>query len=118
MVIDHVGGLDDLVGPGLGELAGDVDADLGHGGDRGRVDLVAGFRAARPGHGLVPGEVVEEAESHLGAAGVVGAQEQHGGLAVGDLAFDAGQGVKALAGEAFGQQRQEVGIVARPANWS
>ena len=58
---------------------------------------------------VVAGEVGEESERHLGAAGVVGAQEQHGGFAVGDLAFDAGQGVEALAGEAFGQQGQEVG---------
>ena len=27
---DDVGGLHDLVGPGFGELVGDVDADLGH----------------------------------------------------------------------------------------
>ena len=53
--------------------------------------------------------MVEEPERHLGAAGVVGAQEQHGGLGVGDLAFDPGQGGEALAGPAFGQQRQEVG---------
>ena len=77
--------------------------------DGGRVDLDAGFGSARPGDGLLAGEVGEEAERHLGAAGVVGAQEQHGGLAVGDLALDPGQRVEALTGEAFGQQRQEVG---------
>ena len=32
----HVGGPDDLVGPGFGELVGDVDAALGHRGDGGR----------------------------------------------------------------------------------
>lgn len=37
------------------------------------------------------------------------AQEQDGGFAVDDLAFHAGQGVQALAGESLGQQRQEVG---------
>ena len=44
---DDIGGTDDLVGPGLGELVGDVDADLGHGGDGGGVDLRAGLGARR-----------------------------------------------------------------------
>jgi hypothetical protein len=36
---DHdVGGADDLVGPGFGELAGDVDAAFTHGGGGGRVE--------------------------------------------------------------------------------
>ena len=94
---------------GLGNSLGDVDADLGHRLHGGRVDLVAGFGSARPGDGLLTGEVVEEPERHLGAAGVVGAQEQHGGLGVGDLALDAGQRGEPLAGPTFGQQRQEVG---------
>jgi hypothetical protein len=37
----------------------------------------------------------------------VHAQEQHGRLAV-VVSFDLGQGVQSLAGEPFGQQRQEV----------
>ena len=37
------------------------------------------------------------------------AQEQHGRLAVVGQALDLGQGVQALPGEAFGEQRQEVG---------
>jgi hypothetical protein len=53
--------------------------------------------------------VGEKAHGHLGAAGVVHAQEQHGGFAVVGQAFDLGQCVEALAGEAFGQKRQEVG---------
>ena len=59
--------------------------------------------------GVVAGEVGEEAQGHLGASGVVGAQEQHRGLAVADLAFHPGQGVQALAGEPFGEQRKEIG---------
>ena len=106
---DDVGGLDDLVGPGLGVLAGDVDVAFGHGLDRGGVDFVARFGAAGPGDRGVAGVVLEEAHRHLGAAGVVGAQEQHGGFAVMGQPFDLGQGVQALPGEAFGQQRQEVG---------
>src|ERR1044072_2587220 len=40
---DDVGGAHDLVGPRLGELVCDVDADLGHCKDRGRIDFLAGF---------------------------------------------------------------------------
>ena len=58
--------------------------------------------------GRVAGVVLEEAEGHLGAAGVVGAQEQHGRLAVVDVAFDPGQGLEPLPGEPLGEQRQEV----------
>ncbi|MEU9883664.1 hypothetical protein [Streptomyces phaeochromogenes] len=42
---------------------------------------------------------------HLAAPGVVDAEEEHGGLAIGDVAFELRQGVQALAGEAFGQER-------------
>ena len=55
---------------------------LGHRRDRGRVDLVAGFGSARPGDRRVTGELGEEPHRHLRAAGVVGAQEQHGGFAI------------------------------------
>ena len=41
------------------------------------IDLVGGFRPAREGDAAVPGQVVEEAERHLRAPGVVSAQEQH-----------------------------------------
>ena len=54
---------------------------------------------------FLAGEVGEEAERHLGAAGVVGAQEQYGGFGVGDFAFHACEGDQSLAGKAFGQQR-------------
>src|SRR6266508_2694466 len=55
---DDVGRLHDLVRPRLRELAGDVDPDLGHGGDRGRVDFDARLRAARPRDGPVAGQIV------------------------------------------------------------
>ena len=64
---------------GFGELAGDVDADLGHGRDGDGVDL--GRRARSPpdqADGPVAGEVVEPAERHLRPAGVVHAEEEHG----------------------------------------
>ena len=38
----------------------------------------------------------------------MGAQEQHDRFAVAVFALHSGQGVQALAGEAFGEQRQEV----------
>ena len=41
---------------------------------------------------MVSGEVFEEADGHLGAAGVVDAQEQDDGAAVVAFAFDFGQG--------------------------
>ena len=93
---------------GLGNSFGDVDADLGHGRDGGRVDLEAGFGAAGPGDGTVAGESLEPAERHLGAAGVVDAEEQHDGQAVVGLALDLGEGLEALAGEPFGHEREEV----------
>lgn len=52
----------------------------------------AGFGAAGPADCPVCGEGLEEPERHLGAAGVVGAKEQHRGFAVVVQAFDLGQG--------------------------
>src|SRR4029077_14357702 len=52
---DDVSSLDDFIGPGLRELAGDVDVYLSHGGDGGGVDLITGFGATRPCHPLVTG---------------------------------------------------------------
>jgi hypothetical protein len=52
--------------------------------------------------------VGEEAHRHLGTAGVVSAQKQHGGLAVVVQTFHLGQRAQPLAGETFGHQRQEV----------
>ena len=39
----------------------------------------------------------------------MGAEKQHGGFAIADLAFDPCQRMQALAGEPLGEQRQEVG---------
>ena len=54
---DDVGGLDGVGREHLRALVGDVDADLGHGLDGGRVDLVAGHRAGRADLDRVAGEV-------------------------------------------------------------
>jgi hypothetical protein len=90
---DHdVGGADGFVGPGFGEFVGDVDASFGHGGDCGGVDLGSGFGSARPCDGKLAGQSVKESEGHLGPAGLVGAQEQYGRLAVAMEAFHFGDG--------------------------
>jgi hypothetical protein len=97
---DHdVGGADDLVGPGLGELGADVDAPFSHRLDGGGVDLAGRFRAAGPADRAVAGKVLEEPERHLGAPGVVRAQEQHRREPVVGLALDPGQRAQPLAGE-------------------
>ena len=69
--------------------------------------------------GPVAGEVLEEAERHLAAAGVVHAQEQHDGLAVAAQTLHFGQRGQALAGEAFGDAvAGSSGTVLVAANWS
>ena len=103
---NDVGGLDDLIGPRLGKFLGDIDAHLGHCLDGGGIYFVAGFGSARPGHRPFPGQVGKESARHLGAPGVVGAQEQHYGFAVDYLAFHSGCCVEALAGKAFGEHWQ------------
>jgi hypothetical protein len=100
--------LHDFVGPGFGELLGDVDAFLGHGVHRGAVDLVAGFGSTGPGDGSVARVVVEEPQGHLGPAGVVHAQEEHDRLTVDAQALDFGHRLQALPGEPLGQEWQEV----------
>lgn len=46
----------------------------------GGIHLPAGLRPARPGDGLLAGEVVEPAQGHLGAAGIVNAQDSTTGV--------------------------------------
>jgi hypothetical protein len=53
--------------------------------------------------------VVEPAQRHLRATGIVHAEEQDHRSSVVDLAFHPSQGVEALPGEALGQQGKEVG---------
>src|SRR5262249_37472847 len=104
---DHVGGPDDFVGPRFGELGADVDADFGHGVDRGRVDLAFGHGSAGVDDDLIAGQALEPGGRHLGAAGVVDAQEQHrwdGGF---DASLDLGQGLQPVPGESFGEDGEE-----------
>ena len=53
---------------------------LGHGLDGGRVDLVGGLGTGGADLDPAPGKGGEERGGHLGAAGVVDADEQDGGL--------------------------------------
>jgi hypothetical protein len=77
---DDVGFLDSFGGEDLGLGAGDVDADLSHRVDRDGVDLVGGFGSCGEDLDTVASEVLEESCGHLGASGVVDADEQDGGL--------------------------------------
>jgi hypothetical protein len=73
---DHVRRLDHLVRQRLGELHREIDADLDHRGDHGRVDLI-GRSAARRAHlDAALRVVVEEPRRHLATAGVVDADEE------------------------------------------
>ncbi|MFE3408836.1 hypothetical protein ACFXMT_10975 [Streptomyces mirabilis] len=62
--------------------------------------------------------MLEEAHGYLAASGVVNAEEEQDGLAVGVVAFDLGQGAQALAGERSAMSGRKLGMVLRPANWS
>src|SRR3954470_20825873 len=77
----YIGGLGGVPVQFAGCVGGDVDADLAHGFDGDRVDLVGGFAAGRADLDGVAGQVAQPAGGHLGAAGVVHAHEQDGGLA-------------------------------------
>ena len=80
MVITDVGGADGFVGPELGNsLEMSMPRSAMAASYCGEVDLVSGFR---PGDGMVAGQSLKESEGHLRPAGVVGAQEQDGRLAV------------------------------------
>src|SRR5439155_5120787 len=73
---DRVGVANDLVRERLGELLGDVDPDLGHRLQDGRVDLV-GWRAARRANvDTTLRIVVEQSSRHLAATRVVDADEK------------------------------------------
>ncbi len=75
---------DRLVRHRLGELLGEVAADLGQGlGDR-RVDALPGRRAAGTHPHAALGVVIQQGGSHLGAAGIVHADKQD----LGDLLHD------------------------------
>ena len=73
---DDIAGLDGVSGEGLGFLVGEVDAFFAHGFDDDRVDGVGRGRSGGADFDGVVGEVGEVAGGHLGAAGVVDADEQ------------------------------------------
>src|SRR6516165_2755556 len=76
---DHyVSGFEHVVSPAFRLFRGDVDTLFCHRGDSCGVYMIGGFGAARVDRCLIPGVVGEESHGHLGAAGVVGAKEEHG----------------------------------------
>jgi hypothetical protein len=77
---DHIGGFDGVCGEDFGLFGGDVDALFSQGLDGYGVDLVGGFGAGRADFDTAAREMVEVAGGHLGAAGVVDANEQNGRL--------------------------------------
>ena len=77
---DDIAGLDGVSGEDLGFLVGEVDAFFAHGFDDDMVDGVGRGRSGGADFDGVAGEVGEVAGGHLGAAGVVDADEQDTGL--------------------------------------
>src|SRR3546814_19190410 len=74
---DHVGAASGLIGEGLGELLGDVEAALGEDLHHSGVDLLPGRRPGRP-DGDAPGAgVVEQNASGDGAPRVVRADDEY-----------------------------------------
>lgn len=90
---DDIAGLDGVSGEDLGFLVGEVDAFFAHGFDYHRVDGVGRGRSGGADFDGVVGEVSEIAGGHLGAAGVVDANEQDAGLVGHGIYFDGRSGV-------------------------
>ena len=91
---DDVGGADDVVGERLGERGGDVDPEFGHGGDARRRSMAAAGLGAGGAdvHPALAAQCWSRAGGHLGAAGVVHADEQHLGHLAGRPRPSTGRG--------------------------
>src|SRR3546814_522429 len=93
---DHVGAASGLIGEGLGELLGDVEAALGEDLHHSGVDLLPGRRPGRP-DGDAPGAVVvEQNASGDGAPRVVRADDEYLGGVGHDGSLCAGERSEAL----------------------
>ena len=114
---DDIGSLHDLVGPGFGEFAGDVDANLGHRRDGGGVDLVARLGPPDQATARSPARWVKNPRP-LGAAGVVRAEKQHGGFGRPRFCLRLGPGRAGAGGRNVRPAAQQVGNGCPPANWS
>ena len=71
---DHIGGSNDLIGPGLGNLSPDIPSDLGHGGDGCLVDLVGRLTSSRKDVDSISAESLRPSCGHLRASGIVDAK--------------------------------------------
>src|SRR5205085_863965 len=77
---DHDVGLPDrVVGQELRPLGGEIDVELGHRRDDGRVERAGGRAPGGPDVDATRGVAVEQRRGHLRATGVVDADEEHGG---------------------------------------
>jgi hypothetical protein len=101
---DDVGGLHDFVGPGLGVFASDVDTDLGHRRDGGRVDFVSGLGSARPGDRVVPALWVQR-NSTVGLPSLI-------------LPSTRASACRRWRANRSASRGRKLGMLARPANWS
>ena len=80
---DHdIGGADRFVGPGFGELIGRSMPRSANSGDAAGLTSCPGSDPPDQATALSPGQRLKEPKGHLRPAGVMGAQEQDGGLAV------------------------------------
>ncbi len=103
----HVSRLDDLVGPRLGELLGDVQADLGHRVGDVAMDLLGWRRPGRADAHRSLRVVVEQRGCHLTPPGVVDADEQDLRDFFHDGAFQLTERAQPLTREAVHEHRQE-----------
>ena len=115
---DDVGGLDDLVGPRLGELAGDVDADVGHRGDGGGVDLVAGFGPAGPCRGESPARWLKYPRAIWERPALWVHKNSTVGLASVILPSTRAKAVRRCRAQRSASSGRNLEMVALPANWS
>ena len=86
-------------------LVADVDVDFAHRRNGDGVDLVGGFGAGGEDLDPVTGEVLKPACGHLGAPGVVDADEQHGRLSV-----IGSSSVHVSCAPVLGQDKGQVGV--------
>lgn len=96
----------DLGGQRLGVGAGHVDAEFGERLDDGGVEVADGGGARGAGDHGAAGAVAQEGGGHLGASGVVDADEQHFGVGVLGGALGLGGCGQPVGGEAYREDRQ------------
>src|SRR5439155_22641892 len=95
----HIRGPERLVGDRLRELLAQVDAELRHRRDSGRIDLLSWARAGRADGDAPVRAQLDQAGGHLAAARVVRADEQHLRLLLRNRPLDLCHRVQPLRGD-------------------